>query len=100
MCVCVCGLSPGLNVVEQVLPALVDAPDLVVDLALLGLVGGCDELLSQLLQVSLVLTEQVDLLHTVLPMRERERKRETLLSCRGLDLSCTMPPGLIAHRDL
>lgn len=52
--------------VEQVLPAFVDALDLVIDLALLGLVAGRDELLSQLLQVSLVLTEQVDLLHAVL----------------------------------
>lgn len=59
--------------VEQVLPALVDALDLVVDLALLGLVAGGDELLSQLLQVSLVLTEQVDLLHAVL-QRQSERK--------------------------
>lgn len=59
-------LSPGLDVVEQVLPALVDALDLVTDLALPGLVAGRDELLSELLQVSLVLTEQVDLLHAVL----------------------------------
>lgn len=52
--------------VEQVLPALVDALDLVTDLALPGLVAGRDELLSELLQVRLVLTEQVDLLHAVL----------------------------------
>lgn len=63
--------------VEQVLPALVDALDLVIDLALLGLVGGRDELLSQLLQVSFVLTEQVDLLHTVLHRQEGREKTQT-----------------------
>lgn len=78
MCVCVCvgayplGLLPGLDMVEQVLPALVDALDLVIDLILLGLVAGRDELLSQLLQVSLVLTEQVDLLHAVLHRQGKE----------------------------
>lgn len=56
------------------LPALVDALDLVTDLALLGLVGGRDELLSQLLQVSLVLTEQVDLLHAVLHRQVKGKK--------------------------
>lgn len=57
------------------LPALVDALDLVTDLAPLGLVGGRDELLSQLLQVSLVLTEQVDLLHAVLHRQVKGQKR-------------------------
>lgn len=66
--------------VEQVLPALVDALDLVTDLALLGLVAGCDELLSKLLQVSLVLTEQVDLLHAVLHRQGKETNSTSFTS--------------------
>lgn len=58
--------SPGLDVVEQMLPAVVDVRQLVVDLCLFGLVAGRDELFSELLQVGFVLTEQVDLFHTVL----------------------------------
>lgn len=59
-------LLPGLDVVEQVLPAITDVLDLFIDLILLGLIAGADELLSQLLQMSLVLTEQVYFLHAVL----------------------------------
>lgn len=48
------------------LPAVVDVLQLVVDLRLLGLVAGGDELFSELLQVGFILTEEVDLLHAVL----------------------------------
>lgn len=65
---------PGLDVVEQVLPAVVDVLQLVVDLRLFGLVAGRDELLSQLLQMGLVLAEQVDLLHAVLK-KQHQRER-------------------------
>lgn len=44
-----CHVLPGLDVVEQVLPAVVDVLQLVVDLRLFGLVAGSDELLTQLL---------------------------------------------------
>lgn len=57
---------PGLDVVEQVLPAVVDVLQLVIDLCLFRLVTGRDELLSELLQVGFILAEQVDLFHTVL----------------------------------
>lgn len=57
---------PGLYVIKQVLPAVVDVLQLVVDLGLLGLVASGDELLSKQLQVGFILTEEVDLLHTVL----------------------------------
>lgn len=66
-------VSPVLDVVEQVLPAVVDVLQLVVDLRLFGLVAGCDELLPELLQVGFVLTEQVDLLHAVL---KKESEKE------------------------
>lgn len=56
--------------VKQVLPAVVDVLQLVVDLRLFGLVAGSDELLAQLLQVGLVLTEQVDLFHAVLQKKQ------------------------------
>lgn len=52
--------------VEQVLPAVVDVLQLVIDLCLFCLVAGRDELLSELLQMGFILTEQVDLFHTVL----------------------------------
>lgn len=71
--------SPGLDVVEQMLPAVVDVRQLVVDLRLFGLVAGRDELFSELLQVGFVLTEQVDLFHTVL---QRENHSETSFSGR------------------
>lgn len=59
-------LLPGLYVVEQVLPAVGDVLQLVVDLRLFRLVAGSDELLSKLLQMCFILTEQVDLLHAIL----------------------------------
>lgn len=58
--------SPGLDVVEQMLPAVVDVLQLVVDLSLFRLVAGRDELFSELLQMGFILAEQVDLFHTVL----------------------------------
>lgn len=58
------------------LPAVVDVLQLVVDLRLLGLVAGSDELLPELLQVGFILTEQVDLLHTVLMREQQERSCE------------------------
>ena len=61
-----CCPSPGLDVVEEVLPALVDLLQRASDLGLLGLVAGQQQLLAQLLQVALVLAEQVDFLHAVL----------------------------------
>lgn len=64
---------PGLDVVKQVLPAVVDVLQLVIDLRLFGLVAGRDELLSQLLQMGLVLAEQVDLFHTVLMKKKHGR---------------------------
>lgn len=69
-----CRVLPGLDVVEQVLPAVVDVLQLVVDLRLFGLVAGSDELLTQLLQVGLVLAEQVDLFHAVLSDEASESK--------------------------
>lgn len=59
-------LSPGFDVVEEVVPALVDLQERPVDLGLLGLVTGQQQLLAQLLQVALILTEQVDFLHAIL----------------------------------
>lgn len=64
---------PGLNLVEEVVPALVELLQGAADLSLLGLVAGQQQLLAQLLQVALVLAEQVDFLHAVL--RERKQKR-------------------------
>ena len=64
---------PGLYVVKQMLPTVVDVLQLVVDLRLLGLVAGGDELFSELLQVGFILTEEVDLLHTILTEEERTR---------------------------
>lgn len=61
---------PGLYVIKQMLPAVVDVLKLIIDICLLGLVAGGDELLSELLQVGLILTEQVDLLHAVLLRKE------------------------------
>lgn len=62
-----CGLFlPGIDVVEQVLPAVADVLQRVVDLCFFSLVAGCHELLSELLQVGFILTEQVHLLHAVL----------------------------------
>lgn len=58
--------SPGFDVVEEVVPALVDLQQRAADLRLLGGVTGQQELLAELLQVALVLTEQVDFLHAVL----------------------------------
>lgn len=68
---------PGLDVVKQVLPAVVDVLQLVIDLRLFGLVAGRDELLSQLLQMGLVLAEQVDLFHTVL-MKKKHGRANTI----------------------
>lgn len=102
MCVCerYSPLSPGFDVVEQVLPALADALDLVIDLALLGLVGGGDELLSQLLQVSLVLTEQVDLLHAVL-RRQVKGKDTNSASFNSKDLDFVLyDKNLVHHRKV
>lgn len=65
-------VSPGLNVVEQMLPAVVDILQLVVDFRLLRLVAGCDELFSELLQMGFILTEEVDLFHTVLVEKSME----------------------------
>jgi len=65
-------LLPGLDVVKQVLPALVDGAQLGVDLRLLRPVGR-DQLLPQLLQVGFTLTEGAHLLHAVL-MEEKEEK--------------------------
>ena len=65
---------PGLYVVEQMLPAVVDVLQLVVDLRLLRAVAGGDELLPELLEVRLVLAEQVDLLHAVLVQEQKEKK--------------------------
>lgn len=48
------------------LPAVVDVLQLVVDFCLFRLVAGCNELFSELLQMSLIVTEQVDLFHAVL----------------------------------
>lgn len=53
------------------LPAVVDILQLIVDLCLLGLVASCDKLFSKLLQVCLIFTEQVDLLHTILIKKQR-----------------------------
>lgn len=66
---------PGLDVVKQVLPAVVDVLQLVIDLRLFGLVAGRDELLSELLQMGLVLAEQVDLFHTVLRKKHERANR-------------------------
>lgn len=62
------------------LPAVVDVLQLVVDLRLLGLVAGCNELLSELLQVSFVLAEQVDLFHAIL-MRGTHNKENGMSTC-------------------
>lgn len=59
-------VSPGLNVIKQMLPAVVDVLYLVIDFCLFGLVASIDELFSQLFQMCLILTEEVDLLHAVL----------------------------------
>ena len=64
--------SPGLDVIEEVLPAGVDVAERPVDLRLLGLITGRQELLAQLLKVALIVTEEVDLLHAIL---HRERWR-------------------------
>ena len=58
--------SPGLDVLEEGLPALASVPQRALDLGLPGLVAGRHQLLPQTLQVALVLAEQVDLLHAVL----------------------------------
>lgn len=58
--------SPGFNLVEKVVPPLVDLLQRAVDLRPLGLVAGQQQLLTQLLQVAFILTEQVDFLHAVL----------------------------------
>lgn len=65
-------VSPGLDVVEQMLPAVVDVLQLVVDFRLLRLVAGCDELFSELLQMRFILTEEIDLFHTVLVEKSME----------------------------
>lgn len=82
------------------LPAVIDVAQLLVDLRLLGLVAGRDDLLSQLLQVGFVLTEEVDLLHTVLGGGEGGGIRTlsgfpTGQCCSGLfpPHSCTPGPG-------
>lgn len=69
---------PGLDVVEQVLPAVVDVLQFVVDLCLFGFVAGGEQLLSQFLQVGFILTEQVDLLHTVLKRQQKRKERQSL----------------------
>lgn len=61
--------SPGLDVVEEVVPALVDLLQRAMDLALFGLIAGQQQLLSQLLKVALVLAEQIDFLHAILRVR-------------------------------
>lgn len=48
------------------LPAVVDVLDLVIDFCLFGLVASSDELFSELFQMCLILTKEVDLLHAVL----------------------------------
>lgn len=68
--------SPGFDVVEEVVPALVDLQQRASDLGLLGLVTGQQQLLTQLLQVALILTEQVDFLHAVLWKHDTIRKSE------------------------
>lgn len=66
------------------MPALVELLQRAPDLRLLGLVAGQQQLLTQLLQVALVLAEQVDFLHAVLRRGKREgvndacRRRKTL----------------------
>lgn len=67
---------PGFNMVEEVVPALVELLQRAPDLRLLGLVAGQQQLLAKLLQVALVLAEQVDFLHAVL--RRAKRRRKTL----------------------
>lgn len=48
---------PNFDVVEEVVPALVDLLQRALDLRLLGLVAGEQQLLTKLLQVTLILTE-------------------------------------------
>lgn len=65
--------SPGFDVMKEIVPALVDLQQRATDLGLLGLVAGQHQLLTQLLQVALVLTEQVDFLHAVLCEHETHK---------------------------
>ncbi len=57
---------PGLDVIKQMLPAVTDVLDLVIDFCFFGLIASSDELFSQLFQMGLILTKEVDLLHTIL----------------------------------
>lgn len=73
---CGCFL-PGSDVVKEVVPPLIDLLQRPTDLGLLGLVAGQQQLLPQLLQVALVLTEQVHFLHAVLVKGQRQVKDGT-----------------------
>lgn len=58
--------------VEEVVPPSVDFLQGAVHLRLRGLVAGQQQLLSQVLQVTFVLTEQVNFLHAVLRTKKKK----------------------------
>lgn len=68
---------PGLYMIEQMLPSVINVLDLFIDFVLFGLVAGSDELFSKLFQMGFILTKEVDLLHAVLQwVCEREKRYE------------------------
>ena len=69
--------SPGSDEVQQVLPALADLAELVLDLGSLAVVAGPGQALPHHLQLLLVLLGHANLLLVVLEAgRDRERERE------------------------
>lgn len=77
-----CVLSPGSNQVQEVLPAVADLAQFLLDFSSFALVAGSGQALSQLVQLQLVLLGNSDLLLVVL-RHNTARARVRTLSLEG-----------------